>query len=57
MQTKKIQALVTKYANQESKMIKPKQHERTDLLCIHEMLSHLHSKCRNISNNYANILS
>lgn len=45
-----------KYANQESKMIKPKQHERSDLLCIHEMLSHLHSKCRNISNNYANIL-
>lgn len=39
-----------KYANQESKIIKPKQYERTDLLCIHEMLSHLQSKCRNISN-------
>lgn len=41
------------YANQESKMIKPKQHERTDLLCIHEMLSHFHRKCRNILNSYA----
>lgn len=45
-----------KYANQESKIIKPKQHERTDLLYIHEMLSHLRSKCRNISNSYANDL-
>lgn len=45
-----------KYANQESKIIKPKQHDRTDLLCIHEMLSHLHSEYRHISNNYANNL-
>lgn len=44
-----MQALAMKYANQESKTIKPKQRERTDLLCIREMLSHLHSKCRNIS--------